>query len=119
MSLYQDTKDESRVAGTFLRWGLIIAIVGFVLGFAGDYLGLLKFGFFAPRVEAVRYSTFKESQAYNDGMLRDLQDIKREYLKATPEQQIMLKEIAIHRFSVYPSERLTPDLQTFYATLNQ
>lgn len=87
------------------------------IGFGLNYVGLIQFRFFAPRAEQVRYDTFKQSQAYNDGMLTDLEDIQREYLSATPEQKITLRELALHRFAAYPQERMPADLQAFYASL--
>lgn len=97
----------------------LLAIVSLAcLGFVANGLGLLSFSFFAPKVEAVRYSTFKESQSYNDGMIRDLQNLRLEYLKATPEQQAALRAITLHRFSVYDVSRLPPDLQSFYQSIN-
>lgn len=103
----------------FMLAMIVIIVSVSVLASVGEALGFFKFAFFAPKIEQVRYNTFKESQAYNDGMVRDLEDIKREYLKATPDQQAALRGIALHRFSVYPIDRLPPDLQSFYFSINQ
>ncbi len=73
--------------------------------------------FFQPRQEALRNQTFHESQAYNDGMIRDLEGIQQQYLDATPEGKQALRAIALHRFSVYPEEKLPPNLQLFYHQL--
>lgn len=93
----------------------VLALASFIAtAFILNFAGLASFSFFAPKVEQVRFDTFKQSQAYNDGMLRDLQNLKLEYLRSNPEQQAALKAIVIQRFSVYPIDRLPPDLQAFY-----
>lgn len=96
----------------FVSIGGLIIVIGFFMGLG--YLSYLGYAFYAPRYEQVRYDTFKESQSYNDGMLRDLQDLKMEYMKANDEQKAMLKAIVLHRFSVYNINRLPTDLQVFY-----
>ena len=98
--------------------GLISTLVLMLcLSFGLNYFGLMQSSFFSPRIEAVRNKTFQESQAYNEGMLRDLQNIQLEYIKATPEGKSVLKSIAIHRFEVYPIDKLPPELQLFYSQL--
>jgi len=101
-----------------VMWYAIVAIISIaLLAFLANSLGFVSFAFFAPKVEQVRYNTFKQSQAYNDGMLNDLQDLKREYLKATPDQQVALRELTLHRFASYDVNRLPADLQSFYFNL--
>jgi hypothetical protein len=106
--------------------GKVIGIVVLVLlGITGlvfftNGLGLVSYSFFAPRVTAVDNKVFHESQQYNDGMLRDLENLKLAYLQATPEQKAALKGTIIHRFEIYPRDRMTPDLQNFYdSVVNQ
>ena len=79
--------------------------------------GYWSYSYFAPRYEQVRYNTFKESQSYNDAMLRDLQNIRMEYIKANDEQKTALRTIAIHRFEVYDINRLPDDLRQFYYSI--
>jgi hypothetical protein len=98
--------------------GLIVGFAVLVLlAFALNYAGFLQFSFFAPRVTAVQNKVFQESQQYNEGMVRDLENIRRDYLTATPEQRLVLKALAIHRFEVYPEDKLPPDLAAFYRSL--
>ena len=97
-----------------LMWGLVIAVISvMLLAFVGNMLGFAQFAFFAPRIEQVRYDTFKQSQAYNDGMIRDLENLKLQYMQANPEQKAALRGIVLHRFSVYDTNRLPTDLQVF------
>jgi len=104
----------------------ILAYIGFIilalllvtgLTWFGNSLGLWQFSFFAPRIEAVRYNTFQQSQSYNEGMIRDLEDIQLQWNAATPEQKSVLRAVALHRFEVYPLDHLPPDLQNFYQQL--
>ncbi len=90
----------------------LIALVGLTFFFGG--LNLASYSFFAPKLTAVDNKVFHESQQYNDGMVRDLENLKREYLQATPEQKSALKGTIIHRFEIYPRDRMPPDLQNFY-----
>lgn len=117
MSTYQNVKEEVSFFGMLLRWGLFTLIVIGVLGFVTNMAGLWSTSYFAPKVEAVRYKTFQESQSYNEGMVRELETIRLQYATATPEQRIILKDTALHRFAVYPGDRLSPALQAFYASL--
>ena len=95
--------------------GLIaLIVVVFILNLAG----FAQYSFFAPKYTAVQNQVFHESQAYNDGMLRDLENIKREYQQASPQGKQALRATALHRFEIYPRERLTPDLLNFYDSLN-
>jgi hypothetical protein len=96
----------------------IVAMI--ILGLAGiSFLSYQGYKYFAPRYEQVRYDTFKNSQTYNDGMLRDLVELQQEYVKANDEQKAGLKALIIHRFEVYDINRLPPDLQGFYLSLKQ
>jgi hypothetical protein len=95
------------------------AIIGGLIALAAlaFYLQSLGFGLtktFAPKYEAVRREVFEQSNAYNAGMIRDLENIELEYNVATPAGKAVLRAVAIHRFEVYPESQLTPDLRHFY-----
>lgn len=97
----------------------IVAGVGLflVLMFGLSYYYLSLNRFFAPKQEELRRQVFEQSNSYNAGMLRDLENIEMQYNAASPEAKAGLKAIAIHRFSVYPAESLTPHLASFYNQL--
>jgi hypothetical protein len=99
--------------------GVLVLVGILVLGFVLNYAGFFSYSFFAPKYTAVDNKVFHESQQYNDGMIRDLENIKREYQHATPEGKDALRATAIHRFEIYPYNRLPPDLQNFYDSLNR
>lgn len=99
----------------------IISIIVLLLAviFGMSYFNLSMSRFFAPKQEALRNQVFHESQAYTDGMVRDLEEAQQQYIDATPDGKRALRAIVLHRFSVYPIDRMTPDEQQFYLTLKQ
>ena len=117
MSYKNDAKEVAQFFSLFVFgvWGITLVLLP-LIGALG-YISYLAYSFYAPKYEQVRYDTFKQSQTYNDGMLRDLQDLQMEYTKANDEQKAALKAIILHRFAVYDVDRLPPDLQSFYNSL--
>ena len=99
------------VAAQMVIWTSVL-VIGFT---AISYVG---YRVFAPATEQVRYDTFKNSQSYNEGMLKDLYDLEREYIKANAEQKAALRALILHRFDSYDRNRLPADLQAFYVSLN-
>jgi hypothetical protein len=97
----------------------VLGLAGLIaLSFVLSYTSFAQYSFFAPRYTAIQNQVFHESQQYNDGMVRDLENIKREYQGATPEGRQALRATVLHRFEIYPRNRMTPDLQNFYDSLN-
>lgn len=103
----------------FKSLAAFLGVIAFVclLGFGLNYAGYLQYGFFAPRMEQVRNDTFHNSQAYNDGMLREMEEQRMAYATATPDQKDAIKGLLKHDFSVYPKDRLPADLLNFYNSL--
>jgi len=95
--------------------GGIALLFGFI--FVANLFGWQMAAFFNPKMEQVRRNTFEQSQSYNDGMTRDLENIMLQYSKASDTEKAALRAVALHRFSVYPSEKLTPEMRTFYNNL--
>lgn len=94
---------------------VLVLIVGSAFFFQG--LDLSLFGFFAPKYEQVRRNTFEQSQSYNEGMRRDLESIRDQYLTTTdPTAKAALRATFIHRAEGYPNQ-LPADLQSFYDSL--
>ena len=119
MSYKNDLKETAQATTIFGFgiWMFTLVILPLIGGLG--YISYLAYAFYAPKYEQVRYDTFKQSQSYNDGMLRDLQDLRMEYVKANDEQKAAIKYIAIHRFSVYDIDRLPVDLRVFYQELSK
>lgn len=90
----------------------LVAVVAIVFFFGG--LDLASYSFFAPKIAAVDNKVFHESQQYNDGMVRDLENLRLAYLQADIAGKQALKGTIVHRFSVYPRDKMPPELQSFY-----
>ena len=73
--------------------------------------------YFAPRYAAVDAVVFKESVQYNDGMVRDLENLKMEYNRADSTGKSALRPIILHRFAAYDETRLPHNLRVFYNTI--
>ena len=105
----QNAKDiVSTVAG-------IIVVCVVIFGFS--YFVFNMTSFFKPKYVALDNQVFKESQQYNDGMVRDLQNLQMEYINGDQGKKDSIRAIVLHRFSVYPEDKLSPDLRNFYNSL--
>ena len=114
MSVKNYAKETGQGAGMALQLVIWMGIAVFGSG----AIGYGCYRVFAPATEQVRYDTFKNSQSYNESMLKDLYDLQREYIKATSEQQGALRALIQHRFESYDRNRLPQDLQAFYNSIN-
>lgn len=96
-----------------------VAGVALMLGasFGLTYFGLQMNSFFQPKYRALDAKVFKESEQYNDGMVRDLAELKRQYDQSDDEGKAALRPVIRHRFEVYDSSRLPDDLRNFYNSL--
>ena len=92
--------------------GVVVIGVGMAIGVS--FLSFELYQYFAPKYRAVDSAVFKESEQYNDGMIRYLENLQMEYMKANADQKQLLRSIIIHRFEVYDQNRLTPSLWGFY-----
>ena len=98
--------------------GMLGALVlGLVLVFGLSYFVYQSTSFFKPKYVALDNQVFKESQQYNDGMIRDLQNLQMEYINGDQGKKDSIRAIVLHRFSVYPDDKLSPDLRNFYNSL--
>ena len=94
-----------------------ISFVATLLLFGVSYGGYEMYKFFAPKYRAVDNMVFKESEQYNDGMIRDLENLQMEYVNGDADKKQALRAIVLHRFSVYPQDRMPPNLRNFYNQL--
>jgi len=98
----------------------IAIAIGCVIVFLIAVIGLTEFGFrldqhYQPREEQVRRNTFAQSQTYNEGMARDLQNLRQAYLDAdTPEKKGAIQSTVRQRYAGYDVDQLPPDLVLFY-----
>jgi hypothetical protein len=88
------------------------ALLAFV--FAMGNWGLFTREFFGTRHRAIDNKIFKESEQYNDGMIRDLENLMYDYKMADSEdKKRSIKALARHRFSVYPKDKLSFEQRDF------
>ena len=92
-------------------------VFGALLIFALAFGSYEMYSFFAPKYRAVDNQVFKESEQYNDGMIRDLENLQLEYINADKDHKDALRAIVLHRFSVYPEDKMPPNLRNFYNDL--
>jgi hypothetical protein len=93
--------------GILLFLGVIVAMAFFSFGMDS---------FFKPAYRKLEYKTFKQSEQYNDGMVRDFENLRMEYVKAEPEAKKVIASTIKHRFSVY-LENLSYEQRAFYNSL--
>ena len=97
------------ISAIVVGWIALIILAMFGSFFAYSY--------FAPKYRAVDNQVFKESEQYNDGMIRDLENLQIEYISADADKKQALRAITLHRFSVYPEDKMPPNLRNFYNDL--
>ena len=97
------------ISAIVVGWVALIVVAMFGSFFAYQY--------FAPKYRAVDNEVFKQSEQYNDGMIRDLENLQMDYIAADKDHKDALRAIVLHRFSVYPEDKLPPNLRNFYNDL--
>jgi hypothetical protein len=94
---------------------ILVLAAGVGLSFYGNGLDYLINRVFSPANEQVRYNTFANSQAAHDSAVRDLDNYRMEYSKATTDaQRQIISSTVVHEFQTYDRSKLPFELQTFY-----
>lgn len=101
------------------KLGFGLACLAILLGISWAIQGNAWFMYkiFAPQYEGVRRQVFEQSKAYNTGMIQELQNMRLEYNKATPEHRLALRSIILHRSADFPPEKMPSDLRSFIENL--
>ena len=97
--------------------GFGVLISAFVFVFVLNGVGWINYKIFAPKIEQVRYDTFKHSQSYTDGQIHDLENMQMQYETATPDQKTALRSVILQRFSSFNEQNLPAAQQQFYNSL--
>lgn len=92
-----------------------VIVLGLIVG--GAFFTFAMNSYFQPAYRNLDNKVFKQSEQYNDGMIRDLYDIQRQYIAADDTGKQALKAIVLHRFEVYPESKMPDDLREFYEKL--
>jgi len=91
-------------------------IIGGIVLLSGVGLGI--YSVTKPASIAIDNRAFHESQAYNDGMAKDLGNFQMEYLRIDdPSKRAALRAVILDRFAGYDATRLNPNLRSFLDTL--
>ena len=69
--------------------------------------------YFGPKTEQVRHDIYKESQAYNDGMASQLQNMQFKYEQSDPDAKAALAPVILSMLGSYETTRLPSNLQAF------
>ena len=92
---------------TFLFCGTVIFIVVVLVS-----VGVWRF--YAPANVAIENQTFHQSQAYNDGMAQELDELRTQYNNATTDDERYTIEASIRQqFAGYDDTKLPPYLRDF------
>ena len=73
--------------------------------------------YFTIKRAAAERAIFEETKSYNDGMVRDCENLMLQYNSSNQEQKEVLKATILHRFSVYPSNKMPSHILSFYQKL--
>ena len=92
-------------------------VIGALMFFGLAYGSYQMYAYLAPKYRQVDNEVFKNSEQYNNGMIRDLENLQMEYINADKDKKDSIRAIVLHRFSVYPVEKMPPDLRNFYEQL--
>lgn len=107
----------------FLKALLLVGLVSVVLAggigliYGGNYLRLSLYKTFAPAYEEARTDVYRNTRAYQEGSIRDLRRLKREYEKEDDAGRAALRTIIRQRADELDYDKLPGDLQRFLETL--
>jgi hypothetical protein len=91
-------------------------VIGGVVLFSAVGLGI--YAVTKPASIAIDTRAFHESQAYNDGMAKDLGNFQLEYIRTEdPGKRAALRAVILDRFAGYDASRLSQSLRSFLENL--
>jgi len=94
---------------------MLVWIGAVLAGISAIALGIMWFS--APAQVAIENKTFHQSQAYTDGMARDLYDMQAQYNAATPAGKDAIRATVRERFAGFDASNLPPSLQAFLSEI--
>lgn len=99
-----------------LAWLIVIAIaIGGVLLFTEMNFRLTEH--YSPKLEAVRRTTYEESRAFQEGTVRDFENLYLEYSRSNDAGKAAIRDVARHRIADVPDELMTGNLRRFKSEL--
>lgn len=99
--------------------GVVIAVLALTWIVQGNDFFMYKY--FGPKYEQQRRDIFEKSKAYNQGMIQELQNMRFEYVKASPEQKDALASVILHRVADFDlnQPQVPDDLRQFIEQLRR
>lgn len=91
--------------------GFVVILLSVIWIVQGNEFFLAKV--FWPRMEGVRREAFEQSNAYNRGMIQELESLYLEYQKADDNHKKAITSVVSHRYADYPEENLPRHLRSF------
>ncbi len=95
----------------FVAIGIVAAIVLFVVvaTIGGNALGLWNYQFFAPKYEAARRQVFENTQSYQQGSIRDFDNLYLAYTQAkTDDEKAVILDTLRHRTAGVQPDNIPP-----------
>ena len=93
----------------------VLALLSILFGLS--LFSFSMYSYFAPKYRAVDSKVYHESEQYNEGMVRDLSELQRQYVTSDEAGKAALRPIIRHRFEVYPEDKMPADLRNFYDSI--
>lgn len=100
--------------------GVLVVILGLSWLVQGNEFFLYRY--FAPKTEAVRREVFETSRAFNEGMVRDFENLRVQYVQtADPDAKEVLATTILRRSAGYDlDDPIVPaDLRSFISRLKR
>lgn len=96
-------------ASVFLAIFLVLTTMAAVQG-----TDFFLYQYFGPRREEVRREVFEQSHAFRQGAIQELEQLRLDYVRSTPEQRSGIASLMLHRVAEIPDRNtLPPDLGGF------
>lgn len=98
----------------FSIWVGIIVVLFVLTMFVFPAMGLYQIQFWGVKYADANRKVFEHSQSYNQGMIRDMENLRLSYLHSNdPAEKAAILDTARHRAAGYNTQELPADLQQF------
>jgi len=101
--------------GFFKGLGAVVLVLALVVGgvFGVYGLSLAVYKTFAPAYMSAETDAYRHNKSYIEGTIRDLRDLRVQYLSCAPEHRDALRGLILHRAGELDWDRLPNDLRSF------
>lgn len=101
--------------GLFGGAGALVVVIALIVGgtFGAGYLGLAVYKTFGTQYESARTDIYRNNKSYVEGTLRDLRDLRVQYLAASDDHKDAIRTLILHRAGELDWDRLPSDLRVF------